>query len=434
MNRILVIFIGAILNTWILIYACSKMLNKKTNYRQKEYWILLILMSIYLCTTYILTNNFIKVVLSLFLVDIICKKIYNVSLINSTIASFMALIINLISEIIYVIILVLFFKIDNIAMKEIYFGSLITSLSIFVIMYIILNIKFVNCLINKIISNFDSHSNKVIIIFSFLTMFTVTMVIYYIYFEMNLLFGFILCFILICMYSLLTINLFLEKSEYIRLQTEYEITLNNLNEYEKMYEYQRLLNHEYKNNLLVIRGLTSKNNRILLDFIDEILNIKEKESKKWMTNLKRIPEGGLRGLLYFKLILMEEKNCNIEFFIGKKFKTKDYKNLSNSLKQNICKILGIYLDNSMQALEKVKNRNIAIRIDGNDNKVIIVIINNFEENIDLDKIYNRGYSTKEKGRGYGLAIVKEILERESKIINKTSIIGSNFCQELQIKM
>ena len=62
-------------------------------------------------------------------------------------------------------------------------------------------------------------------------------------------------FIMITIYTIIvisTINEFYQKN---RIQSEYDILLKNLNEYENLLDLQRVSNHENKNQLLVIKGM-----------------------------------------------------------------------------------------------------------------------------------------------------------------------------------
>ena len=69
-----------------------------------------------------------------------------------------------------------------------------------------------------------------------------------------------------------------------------------------------------------------------------------------------------------------------------------------------------------------------------DNELCIDITNNFKGSLDLDKINNKKYTTKGDGHGYGLTLVKQLLEESNKLENEKSINRDNFTQTLKIKM
>ena len=56
--------------------------------------------------------------------------------------------------------------------------------------------------------------------------------------------------------------------------------------------------------------------------------------------------------------------------------------------------------------------------------------NSFGEQIDMNKINNKGYSTKGKNRGKGLYFVSKIKEKNPNIKTKTNIINDYFVQRI----
>ena len=204
-----------------------------------------------------------------------------------------------------------------------------------------------------------------------------------------------------------------------------------------MYQYQRLANHEYKNELSIIRGL-AMNNQKVMDYINDLIDIKEKDNEMWMEKLKLIPEGGLRGLLYYKMLIMEEKKILVDFQLGRDVTTNVINNVDYELRPKVCKLLGIYIDNAIETVMPLQDKCIQISIRKKRiNKfsyLIISIMNNYAGDIDISKIEDLGYSTKGMGRGLGLSIAQEILKEEKKLTHTTKLIRHNFIQELKIKI
>ena len=64
----------------------------------------------------------------------------------------------------------------------------------------------------------------------------------------------------------------------------------------------------------------------------------------------------------------------------------------------------------------------------------ISISNTYKGRIDLENMYNRGYTTKENGHGYGLSLVKEILNKNKKFKNEKSICGNVFIQKIKLDL
>lgn len=434
MDKVIIVFIDSLILSWALIYVSSKIINFDVKQSLKQYFVHLVIQTIYLTISYLYVESFIKIIFTILLLAIIVMLLFRIDVIKAITLSFVTLCINLVSEIIYAIILSSVFRINNVEMQCNHFGALFTNLMIALFMFLLVNEKCIRSAFSRIIENVHSKLNGIIVTFSFITMITITMVIYFLYFDISSEYNFAVGLILVVTYISLTLYLFNERNEHHKLKSEYEITLESLSEYEKLYSYQRMMTHEFKNDLLVIRGLTRNSNRKLLSYIDELINIKNNNTNKSIKQLKRIPEGGLRGLLYYKMLSMEEEKINIEFQIESSFKVKDYKLTKDDIKSKLCKILGIYLDNAIQAVKDIDEKSISIRIAEEDNFLVFEIINNYCGNVDISKIYDKGYSTKECGRGYGLSIAKEIIDSDKNIDNETHIVGDKFCQLLKIKM
>lgn len=221
----------------------------------------------------------------------------------------------------------------------------------------------------------------------------------------------------------------------LKKKGENKILLSNLNEYEKMLDYQRVNNHENKNQLLVIKSMIEKNNDNVIEYIDEIIKEKREDNEFVYNKAKRIPSGGLQGLIYQKMLLMQEKNIEVNLDINSKVRKVDLENLSSKMNYDICRIVGIIIDNAIEETAKFnkKDREIIISMYVDD-MFIIEVSNRIKDDLDLSKIYDKGYSSKEKGHGYGLSLLKKIVDENDNIINEVKIVNNIFTQMIKIKM
>lgn len=432
MSRELTIFIDSLLLSFMLLYVSAKLLNEKIEFNNFKFWIAFLVQTLYLTASYLLTDNFFRVILTYILLAIINILVFQKEVIKSIISSFITMFITFIAEIIYAIILTIIFNIDLEQMQNGHFGIIVTNLAIAFCMYLIINMPTIKKFFVEIVNEINIKSGKSAFLLSVFSISILAVLLYYIYFRTNLSSAFILSLVVISSFSFLTLFFFKEKGENYKLQVEYDSLLNTLEDYEKMYQVQRMANHEYKNQLSIIRGLVSKNKKAI-SYIDEIIDLKGKTNATWMDKLKRIPEGGLRGLLYYKMLKMDEENINIEFDISQNVTINSIRNIDQKVNLKLCKVLGIYLDNAIQCVSGLKEKNIRISIylgDKDNSNFVITVMNNFEDTIELDKISEKGYSTKGKGRGFGLAIATDIIDHEPHIKNNVKIIRKNFMQEL----
>lgn len=431
MERWSILLLDSFIIGFALYYSCCHLLNIKINLKRNFHFYLFFVL--YLFVSYIVTDSVVRIGLMFIILSALILKTLRSSVIESFIVSFISLASMLVSEIIFAICIVFLFKIDPVLINTYYFGDLPSNITIAVITYMIIRFTPIKKHITKFI-NSKNGNETFVIVFSLVTMLVMSMLVYYLYFEIKFIVGLFLGLIIIIVYIIIMFTLFKERSDNNKLQLDYELTLDSLNQYEDMYSRQRMKNHEFKNELSIIRGMLNTNNKKAISYIDEIIDFKNETTKDFMEILKRIPDGGLRGILYYKLSIANDKGVKIDFTTAKNFKSKDYTKLSEKTKLNICKLLGIYLDNAIQATNETENKYIYIHINNIDNNIIFRIANTFTGSVDTGKIYEKGYSTKRTGRGHGLPLAKNIIEKDKSIKNITSISGDKFVQEIKIKM
>nr|WP_306810414.1 GHKL domain-containing protein [Paeniclostridium sordellii] len=99
---------------------------------------------------------------------------------------------------------------------------------------------------------------------------------------------------------------------------------------------------------------------------------------------------------------------------------------------DLCRILGIILDNSIEASLECENPSITLSIVDKENLISIIISNTYKEKIeDISNLFKDGYSSKGKGRGIGLSNLKEILNNYENVYFTIKVEGE-FIQKLDI--
>lgn len=143
------------------------------------------------------------------------------------------------------------------------------------------------------------------------------------------------------------------------------------------------------------------------------------------------------------------KNAAISSIISKKyFLAQSYELIMNleiltdledieESSYTVCRILAILLDNAIEAALKCENGFINVRIlkDTKVNRKLIIIENTYEnKDINIDKVFEKGYSSKEfdiQKHGLGLWNVRKILEKTDNL-NLYTTKGELFSQQLEI--
>lgn len=112
----------------------------------------------------------------------------------------------------------------------------------------------------------------------------------------------------------------------------------------------------------------------------------------------------------------------------------DFKNLNMGIYE-FTRILGILMDNAIEAASECDNKlvNVIIRNDNKQHRQLLRIENTYKDkNIDLDKISEKGYSTKPNNTGLGLWEVDRIIKKHKNLARFTTKNDEFFIQQLEI--
>ena len=96
--------------------------------------------------------------------------------------------------------------------------------------------------------------------------------------------------------------------------------------------------------------------------------------------------------------------------------------------------IGVILDNIIDAVRLQKEKLVSLNIYLEDEKLHFQCANSYDGEIDVDKIFRMGYSTKGANRGVGLSLVKDIIENNDIIDCKPLVIDNFFMQDIIIKV
>ena len=239
---------------------------------------------------------------------------------------------------------------------------------------------------------------------------------------------FLLCFILIGFYMLKQkADIQKTTAMYQQLVDYSDITNNLLEEY-------RVISHEQKNHLLIIRGMLDETNKELVDYVDNLLDKQVGFKYEWIGDLNHLPLSGLKGLINYKLMEMEALGIVTDVSISKEVLKTKLNKLSTKQKDNLYSIMGVYLDNAIQAAKDSKKKEISLEVYKEKKNVTIVLANTYKGKIELDKLDNYGYSTKGKNHGVGLHIVKRIIEEETIFTQSRDLFDEYYIQKLVINL
>ncbi|MBU3143633.1 sensor histidine kinase [Clostridium sp. CF012] len=175
----------------------------------------------------------------------------------------------------------------------------------------------------------------------------------------------------------------------------------------------RAQNHEFMNKLHTISGLIQlEEYNEAVEYISHISKLRGEVSDILS---KRIKNTHIAGLLLAKYNKATEAKISVEI---------DANSYLDKIPENItvdeiCSVIGNLIENSIEELVKFENGKIFIRLISNNEALRIRIQDNgpgISESI-IDSVFVRGFTTKPGNRGFGLSIVKQIVDYAGGDIN-----------------
>lgn len=206
--------------------------------------------------------------------------------------------------------------------------------------------------------------------------------------------------------------------------------LTKLSEFESLINEQGEKNHEYKNQLLVLKGYIN-NNKKLEEYLNTLIDDHRTGDNYEIRQLSKIKQPGIKQLLYCKIQKIKKSNITFCPYISDSIKN-DFNNYSIFMIKDITKILGVLLDNSIDGAKISRDKEIFLNIDKDDRYINIRIKNSIDSNKNLKKLGKKRFSTKGDCHGFGLLLAKEIIRKNRRIEMVTDIDEKYFSQTLII--
>lgn len=428
-------FIGSFFISVATYYVATKIMNKKFDLFKYYVFSWILFETITLSFLYFwVPNNILRLIINLLILIYICSKWFKISLLKNLILSFSIFCIMLLSEVLFVMLNVLFYGIDIAYIHDYFFMTILSNFQISIYMSGLINFKRINLIFRNLLDEIEIKNSLYVDILLFSSIFCLIFLLYYIFFDVNLVLNLISTFCLIICYIVFLIVLLKEKNYNFKLKLEYEVILKNIESYENDLVEQRMKNHENRNLLISIKGMIDKKDTKTREFINKVLNVSNNEDRDILFITRDIPLGGLQGLIYQKILTMKSKNIRYFVNVDKSIKKNIFKDLTTNTIKDICVSVGVFLDNAIQELDMNKEKMIGIQIYScYNNNIVIEISNNYSGVLNISLFDIKGFSTKGKNHGYGLNLVKEIINNNNHLDNIREINGNIFIQKLIIK-
>lgn len=345
------------------------------------------------------------------------KYIFKISFFQSFLLSITVMIFSFLSEIIFYILIYAPFN-KNLA-RNYGFEMLMGNLSVGIMIVLISKIKFIKKSIKNIFIKLGGFVRLETIFVSTFWIIITSILSYLISRNGFTNIEFWISALIELAFIVFMLNHFMDKDRYIGLNERFDDLYEYVQTMEESLDNEQMNIHEYKNQLSVIRSMT--NNKKIKDYIDSLVD-ECPDDAKWNTELKNLPKCGLKGLLHYKLACAAKKNLNVLITVSPDT-APVIKNLSLEEMKQLSRLVGIYMDNAMEAALDTEKKNVALEIYKIKDTVNIVISNS--ANIDESKVKmigKKGFTSKGKGHGHGTYLAKKMLLHNKKFSASNSVV------------
>lgn len=332
-------------------------------------------------------------------------------------------------EIILSIVFVSLFKFDLNSYENFSFSLLIFTICNGIILYLISKIKFITKNIIKL-NNRINKNNKEWIYITIVIALLVLLITFNRYNLHNNLPFYINVGMVIFIFITL-IYVIYNKFQNDKLEDKYNQMMDYVSKYENIINEQGKKNHEYNNQLMVLKGYINKTDK-LKEYLDIIISEHKGGQNYTIKQLGYFPDGGIKGLIYHKLSKMEENEVKPYLYIDQNIKDIFEEKFDINTYRDITKLLGVFLDNAIEAAKEAEEKEVEIDIKNKDGYILIVISNTFNNNLDVSQVGKKGFSTKGTGHGFGLSIVKDISKNNNNIDTFSDVSNNKFKQTIMI--
>lgn len=359
---------------------------------------------------------------------------YKTSLSKATMTVLMLAVLFSIGEMITAITLSTIFNVNLIEFNKTALGEIVCSTGCILFVIIVLSSSKVKQIFNSILKWCTENKVFKIICLSILVILTLSVLFRQSILQWNSFPNLIVIDVFIICILVFVALYFKENSDRNKLAHQYDKLLGHVQAYEKLIIEKSKDQHEYKNQLIMLRGLINKSNKKATDYINELLDISKKDiNYSWLTKLNNIPSGGLKGLIYYKVSQMQEKNIEVYIDISNDLEKEEKWNTCDKYLRDISRVIGVYIDNAIEAAIHANKKYIIIEAELINGNIVFSFSNTYTGSVDITNIDNAGFSTKGKGKGYGLSLVKDVINKNECLEQQREINGMYFVQKLIIK-
>ncbi|COE33827.1 quorum-sensing sensor histidine kinase AgrC [Staphylococcus warneri] len=233
--------------------------------------------------------------------------------------------------------------------------------------------------------------------------------------------------IIIFILSMFTLREMRYKRNLQEIETYYEYTLK----IESINNEMRKFRHDYVNILSTMSEFIREDDMPGLRqyFNEQIVPMKDNlETRSLKLNgIEKLKVREIKGLITTKILQAQEKEIAISIEVPDVIERIDMNTIELS------RIIGITLDNAIEASESLEDALIRIAFFKEDESVTLIIMNKCKDSIPrVHELFEEGFSTKGDNRGLGLSTLKQITDNNDNVLLDTVIENGFFIQKIEI--
>lgn len=381
--------------------------------------------------TYLQANIYVEIKpLIIYCINILAyKQIFDLHIDDAIIVAGIAMLLNLIGDILISIVMNILFT-NDIELISNVVASFLKNTIVSVLALLLINIKKIKEKLCDFYNNIKNKKKVSTVVFFSLTIIIFCILGFHIYVSSHFDISYLTAILTIAILWTLIIIFINSRNKYNYLIKEYDTLFSYVQNFEDWIEQEQLNRHEYKNQLAVLRCLTKE--KKVKNKIDEILEDNINIEGQAVTNLKNLPKGGIKGLMYYKAAIAQKHKINLTTDVSIEAKGILSK-LSEKDIRILCKLIGIYFDNAIEAAAESRKKNLTIEIYELKDKVSFVFSNTFKRHKNMKDRNKKGVSSKGEGRGNGLYFASKLIKDNPWLEEKQEIIDGYYIEQLTIK-
>ena len=243
-------------------------------------------------------------------------------------------------------------------------------------------------------------------------------------------FEFLINLFVLFLFFLMAILYFKENMKSKEMSDKYNELLSTVDTFEKELITKRKIIHDFKNQLIVINGYADNPEKLKAYLSEIIKDQRNIPNSKLLLNVEKLPSG-LKGLIYYKFSNLDS---NINVSIDIKNSLKKYESISPKLNKDCLKILGVFIDNAIEAVKNEKEKYINLEFIKQKEQIIITVRNTCTSRVNIKNLTKNGFTTKGKNHGYGLSLVSDIVRKDEALDIKFECDDDIFSATLVIRL